>query len=70
MGLYSGKEGYNLDGLRFAKCCDKVDTNMVHIGPQTLPPTSAAAIYHSMRVYLQVQQWQGVCNMKETDWGG
>ena len=25
--LYSGKEGDNLDGLRYAKCCDKVATN-------------------------------------------
>ena len=49
--------------------CDNVATNNVHIRPQTLPPISAAARYHNMRVYLQVQQWLGVCNMKETDWG-
>ena len=67
--LHSGKEGDNLDDLRYAKFCDKVATNKVHIRPQTLFPTSAAARYHSMRVYLQVQQWLGVCNMKETDWG-
>ena len=67
--LYSGKEGENLDGLRYAKFCDKEATNKVHIRPQTLAPTSAAARYHSMRVYLQVQQWLVVCNMKETDWG-
>ena len=67
--LYSGKEGENLDGLRYTKFCDNVATNNVHIRPQTLPPISAAARYHSMRVYLQVQQWLGVCNMKETDWG-
>ena len=36
--LYSGKEGDNLDGLRYAKFCDKVATNKVHIRPQTLPP--------------------------------
>ena len=69
--LYSGKEGDNLDGLWYAKCCDKVasSTNKVHIRPHTLPPTSAAARYHSMRVYLRVQQWLGVCNMKKTYWG-
>ena len=50
--LYSRKEGENLDGLRYAKFCDKEATNKVHIRPQTLAPTSAAAIYHSMRVYL------------------
>ena len=42
---------------------------LYHIRPQTLPPTSAAARYHNMRVYLQVQQWLVVCNMKKTDWG-
>ena len=68
--MYSGKEEYNLDGLRYAKLfCDKVATNKVHIRPQTLSPTSAAARYNSKRVYLQVQQWMGACNMKETDWG-
>jgi hypothetical protein len=29
------------------------------VDPQALPPTSSAAKYHSMRVYLQVQQWMG-----------
>ena len=67
--LHSGKDGDNLNDLRYAKFCDKVATNKVHIRPQTLPPTSVAARYHNMRVYLQVQQRLGVCNMKETDWG-
>ena len=35
--LYSGKEGGNFDGLRYAKFCDKVATNKVYIRPQTLP---------------------------------
>ena len=67
--LYSGKEGEHLDGLRYAKFCDKDATNKVHIRPQTLAPTSEAARYHSMRVYLRVPQWLVVCNIKETDWG-
>ena len=41
----------------------------MHIRLQTLLPTSAAARYHNIRVYLQVQQWLAGCNMKETDWG-
>ena len=52
---------------------DAVEAALVylyHIRPQTLPPTSAAAIYHNMRVYLQVQQWLVVCNMTKTDWSG
>ena len=50
---------------------DAVEAALVrlyHIRPQTLPPTSAAAIYHNMRVYLQIQQWLVVCNMMKTDW--
>ena len=45
--LYSGKEGDNLDGLRYAKFCYKVATYKVHIRPQTLPPTlCSSAIPH------------------------
>ena len=29
------------------------------VQPQNLPPTSAAARYHSFRVFLQVKKWQG-----------
>ena len=54
--LYSEKEGDNIDGLRYAKFSDKVATNKVHIRPQTLSTTSAAARYHRMRVYLLVQR--------------
>ena len=68
--LYSGKEGDNLDGLRYAKLGDKVATNKVHIRPQTLPPTSAAARYHNIRVYLQVQQWLVGCNIRRQIGGG
>ena len=34
-------------------------TGTSHIQPQSLPPTSAAASYHSMRVYHQFIQWKG-----------
>ena len=40
-----------LDGLRFRCYCEKVSTGTSQIQPQSLPPTSAAASYHSMRVY-------------------
>ena len=33
-----------------------------------LPPTSAAAKEHSLRVYHQVQHWLG-CDLPQTDWG-
>ena len=35
--------------------------------PKCLPPTSAAAVYHSLRFYHQVQQWKGVA-LPPRDW--
>ena len=29
------------------------------VEPQTLPPTPAAAKFHSLRVYYQVNEWKG-----------
>ena len=57
--LYNGKPAEGLDFLRYARFCEKVATKTSHIQPQTLPPTSAAAKYHSLRVYFQIQQWKG-----------
>ena len=38
--------------------------------PQTLPPTSEAAKYHSLRMYLQVHEWKGCEDeLLPTDWG-
>ena len=57
--FYNGKVGETLNSLRYKKFCEKVASSSTHVEPQTLPPTSAAAKYHSMRVYCQVQQWKG-----------
>lgn len=57
--LYSWKTEEGLDGLRFRRYCEKVSTGTFQIQPQSLPPTSAAASYHSMRVYHQFIQWKG-----------
>ncbi|KAL7395312.1 hypothetical protein ABVT39_014279 [Epinephelus coioides] len=56
--LYNGKPGEGLDSLRHKRFCEKVATSTSHVQPQSLP-TSAAAKYHSLRVYCQVQQWKG-----------
>ncbi|CAH3175055.1 unnamed protein product, partial [Porites evermanni] len=48
-----------LDGMRYQRYCEKLATNSSQIQPQNLPPTSAAARHHSLRVYLQVKQWKG-----------
>ena len=57
--LYNGMLTDTLDSLRHKRFCEKVASKTTHIKPQSLPPTSAAAKYHSLRVYLQVQEWRG-----------
>lgn len=59
VSVYKGKPGKVLDSLRYKRFCEKVATNTSHVKAHSLPPTSAAAKYHSLRVYLQVQQWKG-----------
>lgn len=68
--LYNGKAGEGLDSLRYKLFCEKVATNTCHVQPRTLPPTSASAKYHSLRVYYQVHQWKGtVDELDPAEWG-
>ena len=68
--VYNGKSDEGLDSLRYRRYCEKVATNTSQVQPQSLPPTSAAARYHSLRVYIQVQQWKGVGEtMSAEEWG-
>ncbi|CAH3163836.1 unnamed protein product, partial [Porites lobata] len=50
VSLYGGKPGEKLDGMRYQRYCEKLATNSSQIQPQNLPPTSAAARHHSLRV--------------------
>ncbi len=56
VSLYNEKQNERLDVLRYKRFCEKVATSVSHVHPQTLPPSSAAAKYHSFHVYLQVVQ--------------
>ena len=68
--MYNGKPGETLDYVRYKCFCAKVARNTSHIQPKTLPPTSAAAKFHSLRVYHQVQQWKGEGdNLLPEEWG-
>lgn len=41
-----------------------------HALQQNLPPSAVAARFHSLRVYLQVKQWQGEdSSITKGDWG-
>ena len=66
--IYGGKVGDTLNKFRLIKFCQKVGSSTSTVQPQTLLPTSNAALYHSLHVYHQVQEWKGnkVCAV---DWG-
>ena len=68
--LYNGKVERSLDSLRYKRYCDNVASSSCYVHPQTLPPTSSAAKYHSLRVYYQIRQWQGTeAGMSPQNWG-
>ena len=56
LGLYCAKKENCLDSLSEAKFIEKISVKLSYVDPATLPPTSSSAKYHSLRVYLQVQQ--------------
>jgi len=66
--LLSGKPGQRLDDLRYQRYQEKLATKRTKIKPNNLPPTSAAAKYHSFRVFYQIQQWKGE-ELDAQQWG-
>ena len=51
--IYNGKQGEPgevIDVLRYKRFCEKVAKSSSFVEPQTLPPTSAATEYHSLRL--------------------
>ena len=39
------------------------------IKPESLPPSERAAYFHSLRVYLQVQEWNYSAVLRPDEWG-
>ncbi|XP_018376452.1 PREDICTED: uncharacterized protein LOC108769764 [Trachymyrmex cornetzi] len=65
--MYSTKKKQgNLNELRYSHFVKS--TLRTSIKLESLPPTEAAAKEHSLRTYLQVQQWLGHKN-EATQWG-
>ena len=54
--LYVGETTKSLDQLRF-KLFSKCATARYRLNPDRLPPTAGAAAQHSLRAYLQAQDW-------------
>ena len=59
----------NLISLRHKRFHEKVSKSTKYVQPKVLPPTSSAAKYHSLRVYLQVQEWLRVSELNPLEWG-
>jgi len=57
--IYKGKTTDTLDKLRHQKFLEKVTVGKTLLHPRVLPPTSAAAKFHSFRVFHQIQEWKG-----------
>ena len=64
--MYTGKG--TLNSLRYQTFCKKVLVNNNVLEAKSLPPTSAAAKYHTMRIYCQVLEWKGE-TVDPLEWG-
>ena len=70
VAIYSGKKTDSLNNLRYKKYCEKVSTNISQVDPKVLPPTTAAARFHSKRAFLQINQWKDSdCDLLPEQWG-
>ena len=54
---YNGDSGDDLDALRYKRFQEKVVKSIKYVDTKDLPPTSASAKFHCLRVYYQVQEW-------------
>ena len=72
--LYGGRPQDTLNKLRHVKYMQKLATSRSSLQPNKLPPTSAAAKFHSLRTYFQVQEWLNAnhthaITLDPEDWG-
>ena len=68
--LYGESEDDRLDALRYKRFRENVASSKKYVEARSLPPTSAAAKFHSLRVYYQVQEWRGhASDMDPEQWG-
>lgn len=56
--LYNGNKKENLDILRYKRFREKVSSSSRLVEAKSLPPTSAASKFHSLRVWYQIQVWK------------
>ena len=58
VAIYNGKKDDLLNTLRCTRYSEKVAKSATRVEPKSLSPTSAAAKYHSYRVYHQICHWK------------
>ena len=69
VSLYWGDKDESLNMLRHRRFCEKVSKATSPVEPQTLPPTSAAVKFHSLRMFYQMMEWKGRSEtMNPEDW--
>lgn len=68
VAMYGGHADEPVNNLRQRKFSQKVVSSTKFVHPQTLPPTSSAIEYHSLRVYHQIQAWRGY-HLDPLTWG-
>ena len=55
ISLYNGKQGEQLDSLHYKRFFEKVATNVSHVHPQTLPPTS---VLQSITAFVSIFRYR------------
>ena len=58
-----------LNKLRCQKFHLKVATSSTYVQSKSLPPTAASCYEHSLRVYLQVQEWKNTSGLNPEEYG-
>ena len=69
MLLYGGRAADILDTLRRNIFFQKIAVSVTCVKPEILPPTHAAGMYHSLRVYHQIQVWKGNTTLNPENYG-
>ena len=65
--LYNGPTKDDLDSFRYERYSEKVKKSSKAVEAYNVPLTSAAARYHSMRVYFQVNEEKGENNLMQSN---
>jgi len=69
VALYSGSSLSDLNSVRLHLFTEKTINGINSVQIHTLPPTSAAAKFHSLRAHLQAREWTQTSDLEPTMWG-